>query len=223
MSATSWFLEALFPGGIIRGGETLPVTRTSISKVVVLGPWYGSVYIVALSLCCKSKKSHVAKMKPSKPLKLPVAVVKLSTGVEVRAGLRLISRAPSAGVQPEPTWSCISNQLDLLYPGAEPLLGSDPDQSERYAWEERLNSGDLAAQDKTTCILALLPGISGVHLGPILQWTHISAFRLERKRILCAQAHVYVCVHAYVCCCAHICMCVTNMCFWWVNIDLHFK
>lgn len=110
MSAASWFLEALFPAGIIRGGETLPVTRTRISKVAVLRLWYGAVYIMVLLLCCKSKKwHHVAKIKPSKPLKYSVAVVKLSSGVEARAGLRLISRAPSAGVQPQPTWSCIAN------------------------------------------------------------------------------------------------------------------
>ncbi|KAM7367811.1 hypothetical protein PAMP_014086 [Pampus punctatissimus] len=96
-------------------------------------------------------------MKPSKPLKHPVAVVKLSSGVETRAGLRLIIWASSIGVHPEPTWPCISNRLDLLYLGAEPLLRSDLDQSERHACEERLNSGDLAAQDKTTCILVLLP------------------------------------------------------------------
>lgn len=52
---------------------------------------------------------------------------KLKTGVATRAGLCLISRAPPyAGVQPEPTWLCISNQLDLLYLRAEPFLGSDP-------------------------------------------------------------------------------------------------
>lgn len=98
-----------------------------------------------------------------------VAVVKLKTGVEVGAGLCLISRAPSAGVQPEPTWSYISNRVDLLYLRAEPFFGSDPDQSARYACEESLNYGDLAAQDKTTCTLAPLPSISGVHLGPISQ------------------------------------------------------
>ncbi|KAI3364252.1 hypothetical protein L3Q82_011057, partial [Scortum barcoo] len=79
------------------------------------------------------------------------------TGVEARAGLRLISGAPSAGVQPEPSWLSISNRLNLLYLRAEPFLGSDPDQSTRYACEESLNSGDLAAQDETTCILALPP------------------------------------------------------------------
>lgn len=55
------------------------------------------------------------------------------------------------------------------YLGAEVFLGSDPDQSESHACEESVNSDDLAAQDKTTCIPALLPGISGAHLGPILQ------------------------------------------------------
>lgn len=60
------------------------------------------------------------------------------------------------------------NHFEVLYLKAETFLGSNPDQSERYACEQSLNSSDLAAQDKTTCILALLPGISWVHLGPIL-------------------------------------------------------
>lgn len=64
-------------------------------------------------------KRRTQKQNQKEPLEH--GVTRLQTGVEAKAGLRLISRAPSAGVQPDPTGLCIRNQLDRLYLQGEPL------------------------------------------------------------------------------------------------------
>lgn len=160
-------------------GRTLPVT--SSSKVLVLGPWDGYIGLfTSLQYSfIESPKTHcVARGKPKESLQCLVTVVRLKAGVEVKTGLCFNNRASSAGVQPDSTWLCISNQLDLLYLRAKPIPWFRA-WSERNACKEHLTSDDLAAQNGTTCIPAICPGISRVHLGPILQWTDISHFILK--------------------------------------------
>lgn len=92
-------------------------------------------------------KTKKAKTKSKEPLEHGVTVIRVQTGVEAKAGLCLISRAPSAGVQPDPTGLCIWNQPDLLYLQGEPFHGADCDQTGMSV--KTLNSDDLAAQDQT--------------------------------------------------------------------------
>lgn len=99
-----------------------------------------SLYASLLCSFVEIPKTKQAKTKSKEPLKHRVTV-------EAKAGLCLISRAPSAGVQPDPTGLCSCNQLDRLYLREEPIRSADCDQAGMSV--KTLNSGDLAAQDQT--------------------------------------------------------------------------
>lgn len=170
-----------------------------------------AVYIMVLLLCWETKKMSRGKNETKGAIITSSGCRQTKDRVRSQGRPVLDQQGPLSR-RPEPTWLCISNQLNLLYLRAEPFR-SNPDQSARYACEQSLNSDDLAAQDKTTCILA--PTSRYFRSAPWAYFTvnHHIGFQTESK---------WICVDK------RTCMLLTyvlsaHMCFWWVNIDLHFK
>lgn len=142
MNTTRWFPRAQLEGGL---SCNVYLDFKNISLGALVRTPIGLYTSLLYSFVEIPRTRHVAKKE------IRGAVRTRSgphhTGVEAKTGLCLISRPPSAGVRPDPTWSCIRNQLDLLYLQAEPFRGADCDQTGMSV--KALNSGDLAAQDQT--------------------------------------------------------------------------
>lgn len=146
MNTTRCFRDALFPNWRGLSCNTYLDFKTS-SLGALVWTLIGLCTSLLYSFVEIPRTRHVAKRKSKEQLEHGVALIRLQTGAEAKTGLCLISRPPSAGVRPDPTWLCIRNQLDLLYLQAEPFRGADCDQTGMSV--KGLNSGDLAAQDQT--------------------------------------------------------------------------